>query len=110
MNLQMKWKNLEMNEMTDLEQQRAQLEGMVNTQIDPASGLAINCHNCIHCNHSPYGVDLDKCMKAGGTFCNLVHLYPLIHKDICMNYSAWAPRQKSILELIGDRIRKMLDT
>ena len=94
--------------MNTLEQQRAQLEGLVNTQIDLASGLAINCHNCIHCERSYAGAAFDRCMKSGGAYCDFVHRFPSIHGNLCQNYSAWAPRQKSILELIGDRIRKML--
>lgn len=35
--------------MNELQQQRAKLEGLVDTQIDSASGLTINCRNCIHC-------------------------------------------------------------
>ena len=96
--------------MTNLEQQRAKLEGLVNTQIDPSSGLAINCRNCIHCQKDSLGGEFNKCMKCGGDYCSLVHKFPSVHGHICYNYSAWAPRQKSILELIGDKIRKMLDT
>ena len=94
--------------MTDLEQQRAQLEGLVNTQIDPTSGLAINCRNCIHCDISTVGSEYNKCLKTAGAYCELVHKFPSVHGHLCYNYSSWAPRQKSILELIGDRIRKML--
>lgn len=94
--------------MTNLQQQRAQLEGLVNSQIDPTSGLAINCHNCIHCDRSSVGVHFDKCMKSGGHYCEFIQRFPSLHKHICYNYSAWSPRQKSIIELIGDRIRKML--
>ena len=96
--------------MTNLQQQRAQLEGLVNTQIDPTSGLPINCRNCIHCNRSTVGVEFDKCLKSGGAYCEFVHSFPSLHGNLCVSYSAWAPRQKSILELICDRIRKMLDT
>jgi hypothetical protein len=94
--------------MTNLEQQRAQLEGLVNTQIDPTSGLAINCHNCIHCERSQFGVSSDKCMKSGGNYCEFVHKFPSINKHICVNYSSWSPRKKTILELLSDKIRKML--
>ena len=94
--------------MNTLEQQRAQLEGLVNNQIDPASNLPINCRNCIHCERDRLGVSYDKCMKTGGEFCELVHMFPTLYGHLCHNYSAWAPRQKSILELIGDKIRKML--
>ena len=96
--------------MTNLEQQRAQLEGMVNSQIDSTSGLPINCHNCIHCKRSTVGVEFDKCLKSGGNYCEFIHQYPEYHKHTCYNYSAWSPRQKSIPELIGDKIRKMLNT
>ena len=96
--------------MTNLEQKRAQLEGLIDTQIDSASGLAINCRNCIHCCKSSNGIEFDKCLKSGGDYCNLVNQFPRLYNHICMNYSSWSPRQKSILELIGDRIRKMLDT
>ncbi len=96
--------------MTDLEQQRAQLEGLVNTQIDPASNLPINCRNCIHCERSYVGAEFDKCMKSAGTYCEFIHRFTSLHQHICYNYSSWAPRQKSIGELIGDKIRKMLDT
>ena len=96
--------------MTNLEQQRAQLEGLVNTQIDPASGLAINCRNCIHCDVSTVGSEFNKCLKTAGIYCEFVHKFPSVHGHLCYNYSSWAPRQKSILELIGDRIRKMLST
>lgn len=84
---------------------------MTNTQVDPTSGLAINCHNCVHCdrrNADPY---YDQCMKCGGVPCNFVHMYPKLFAKLCYNYSAWSPRppkQKSILELISDKIRKML--
>lgn len=96
--------------MNNLEQQRAQLEELIDTQIDSASGLAINCRNCIHCERSSVGVQFDKCMKSGGNYCEFIHQYPAFHKHTCHNYSAWSPRQKSILELIGNKIRKMLDT
>lgn len=85
-----------------------------NLQIDPASGLAINCHNCIHCARSITDVNLDKCLKAGGVFCGIVHLYPSCFGNLCKRYSAWAPRppkpprKKTIRELISDKIRKML--
>ena len=94
--------------MKTLEQQRAQLEGLVNTQIDPSSNLPINCRNCIHCEKHSWGSAFDRCMKSGGAYCDFVHQFPSIHGNLCQNYSAWAPRQKSILELIGDKIRKML--
>ena len=94
--------------MINLQEQRAQLEGLVNTQIDPSSGLAINCQNCIHFERSSVGVEYGKCMKSGGSYCNLIHQFPSNYEHICLNYSAWSPRQKSILELIGDKIRKML--
>ena len=94
--------------MTNLEQQRAQLEGLVNNQIDPTSNLPINCRNCIHCEHDRLGAAYDRCMKSGGAYCEFVHRFPSLHGNLCQNYSAWSPRQKSILELIGDRIRKML--
>jgi hypothetical protein len=93
--------------MNDL-QQRARLESLVSNQIDPASGLAINCHNCIHCERSSCGAAYDKCRKSGGNYCQFIQQFPLIHGHLCKNYSAWAPRQKTILELISDRIRKML--
>lgn len=96
--------------MTNLEQQRAQLEGLVNTQIDTASGLAINCRNCIHCDRSSLGVQFDKCMKSGGDYCDFIQRFTALHQHICYKYSAWSPRQKSIFELIGDKIRKMLST
>lgn len=96
--------------MTNLEQQRAQLEGLVNTQIDPTSGLPINCHNCIHCDRSTVGSEFNKCLKTAGIYCEFVHKFPTVHGHLCYNYSSWSPRQKSILELIGDKIRKMLDT
>lgn len=81
---------------------------MSNNQIDPTSGLAINCRNCIHCERSPYGSMGDRCMKSGGDFCSLVHNYPQLYTHICKNYSSWAPREKTIPELISDKIRKML--
>jgi hypothetical protein len=81
---------------------------LVDTQIDTSSGLSINCHNCIHCKRSSVDVEYDKCMKSGGSFCNLIHQFPENYEHICLNYSAWSPRQKSILELIGEKIRKML--
>lgn len=96
--------------MNNLEQQRAQLEGLIDTQIDSDSGLAINCRNCIHCERSTVGSNFDKCMKSGGNYCEFIHQYPEFHKHTCHNYSSWSPRQKSIFELIGDKIRKMLDT
>lgn len=85
---------------------------MSNNQIDHTSGLAINCRNCIHCERSPYGsaAGLDKCMKSGGDYCELIHSYPNLSGHICKNYSSWAPREKTILELISDKIRKMLST
>lgn len=95
--------------MNELQQQRAQLERLVNTQIDPVSGFAINCRNCIHCHKNSNNVPgLDKCMKSGGDYCNLVHQFPRLYNHICMNYSAWSPRQKSIIELLADKIRKIL--
>jgi hypothetical protein len=94
--------------MNELQQQRAKLEGLVDTQIDPVSGLAINCRNCIHCDKSSFGSGFDKCMKSGGRYCNLIHQFPRLHGNICYNYSSWSPRQKSILELLADKIRKIL--
>ena len=94
--------------MSDLQEQRAKLEGLVNPQIDPSSNLPINCRNCIHCKKSDVGVEFDKCMKSGGTYCNLVQEIPSVYGNLCRNYSSWYPRQKIILELIGDKIRKML--
>lgn len=94
--------------MTNLQQQRAKLEGLVNSQIDSTSGLAINCHNCIHCQRSHLSVAYDICMKSGGNYCELVHKFPRLHGHLCKNYSAWAPRQKTILELIMNRIRMLL--
>ena len=91
-----------------LQQQRAKLEGLVDTQIDPVSGLAINCRNCIHCYKSSFGPGLDKCMKSGGTCCDVIHQFPRSHGHICHNYSSWSPRQKSILELISDKLRLLL--
>lgn len=88
--------------MNDLKQQT------VSSQIDPTSGLAINCHNCIQCERSNLGVDYDKCMKCGGVYCEFVHEFPSKYGRFCHNYSAWSPRQKSIFELIRDKIRKML--
>jgi hypothetical protein len=76
-------------------------------QIDPISGLAINCHNCIHCDHSSLGVAFDKCKKTGGDYCEYVHKKQS-YGHLCKNYSAWAPRQKTILELISYKIRKVL--
>lgn len=96
--------------MNDLQQQRAQRESLVSNQIDSASGLAINCHNCIHCQRSNLSAAYDICMKIGGKYCQLVHKLPQLHGHLCKNYSGWAPRQKTILELISDRIRKMLTT
>lgn len=81
---------------------------MSNNQIDPASGLAINCRNCIHCYCSPYGPASDKCMKSGGDYCIVMHNNPKFYTHICNNYSSWTPREKTILELISDKIRKML--
>lgn len=54
------------------------------------------------------GSQYDICMKVGGMYCELVHKFPQLYGHLCKNYSAWAPRQKTILELIMDRIRKML--
>ncbi len=80
----------------------------MNNQIDPTSGLAINCRNCIHCDKSTYNSGLDKCLKAGGQYCELVHEFSRNYGHICRNYSSWAPRKKTIIELIGDKIRKLL--
>jgi hypothetical protein len=77
-------------------------------QIDPVSGLAINCHNCIHCSHSVLSPEYDICKKTGGVFCNIVLSYPSIYENLCNNYSAWAPRRKTILELISDKIHKFI--
>ena len=93
--------------MDNLQKQRQELENMVNSQIDPTSGLAINCHNCIHCEYGATSY-YDKCLKASGNFCNLVNKFPSLYGNICRNYSAWAPRNKSILELLTDKIRSIL--
>ena len=93
--------------MNNLQEQRLKLEGLVNNQIDPYSGLAINCHNCIHCQRNRFDSQYDICMKSG-KYCSVVHSFPSINGHLCRNYSAWAPRQKTILELIFDRFRKML--
>jgi hypothetical protein len=90
--------------MNDLKQET------VNSQIDPTSGLAINCQNCIHCDRSEFGSRHHKCLKSGGAYCGFVQQFPQLYGHICRNYSAWSPRQKSIFELIGDKIRKMLET
>ena len=80
----------------------------MNVQIDPDSGLAINCRNCTHCDKSQFGSSLDKCLKSGGQYCSFIHEYQATFGHICRNYSAWAPRQKSIFELIADRIKSIL--
>jgi hypothetical protein len=80
----------------------------MNNQIDPTSGLAINCRNCDHCSISCHGAYFDKCLKAGGSYCGLIHKYPEIYRNICINYSSWTPRKKTIMELLGDKIRKLL--
>jgi len=77
----------------------------MNNQIDSDSGLAINCRNCTHCDKSGFGSDLDRCLKSGGHLCSMVQV---LFGHICRNYSAWAPRQKSIFELIADRIKSLL--
>jgi hypothetical protein len=94
--------------MTNLQEQCNKLEGLVNSQIDPTSGLAINCRNCIHCEISSLGADFDKCLKCGGTYCDSVHIFPALYGKLCNCHSSWAPRQKTIFELIGDRIRNLL--
>jgi hypothetical protein len=94
--------------MTNLQQERAKLEGLLNNQIDPASGLAVNCRNCIHCDKDSLGSSFDRCLKCAGAYCELVHKFPSVHGYLCRNYSAWSPRQKSILELLSDRIRSIL--
>jgi hypothetical protein len=81
---------------------------MTTNQIDSSSGLAINCHNCIHCDRSALGVEFDKCKKSGGSYCENIQNRPLLYGHICKNYSAWAPRKKTILELISDKIRKFI--
>ncbi len=80
----------------------------MNNQIDPASGLAINCRNCDHCDKSSYNSDIDKCLRAGGSYCNLIHMFPRLYEHICCNYNSWTPRKKTIIELLGDKIRKLL--
>lgn len=47
-------------------------------------------------------------MKSGGGYCNVIHQFPTVYTHICVNYSSWSPRQKSILELLADKIRKIL--
>jgi hypothetical protein len=80
----------------------------MNNQIDPDSGLAINCRNCAHCDKSGLGADLDRCLKSGGNSCSMVQEYTLLFGHICRNYSSWAPRQKNIFDLIADRIKSLL--
>jgi hypothetical protein len=80
----------------------------MNNQIDPDSGLAINCRNCAHCDKSGLGAYFDKCLKSGGQYCSFIHEYELSYGHICRNYSSWAPRQKNIFELIADRIKSLL--
>jgi hypothetical protein len=95
--------------MDTTEKQRQELENMVNSQTDPTSGLAINCRNCIHCKHKYVSTSYyDECMKAGGYFCSHVIGIPELFGNICRNHSAWAPRNKSILELLTDKIRSIL--
>jgi hypothetical protein len=77
-------------------------------QIDPVSGLAINCSECIHCQVAWHGSDFNKCKKCS-TYCNIVHSFPNVYGHLCNNYSAWAPRKKGIIELIVDKIRKLLE-
>ena len=94
--------------MNDLQRQKLKRS---NAQIDPTFGLAINCHNCVHCHRGDDNPYYDKCMKCGGVECSSVHMYTTVFGSLCYNYSAWSPRppkQKSILELISDKIRKML--
>jgi hypothetical protein len=79
----------------------------MNNQIDPTSGLAINCRNCDHCSKGDLAF-YDMCLKAGGSYCGLIHKYPKIYQNICRNYSSWTPRKKTIMELLGDKIRKLL--
>lgn len=86
--------------MNDIQEQRKKLEGLVNPQIDPTSGLAINCHNCIHCERSDSGVQYDKCLKSGGRYCEFIHSYPSLHGHICRNYSSWSPRKGINLPVI----------
>jgi len=93
--------------MDSLQKQRQELEKLVNSQIDPTSGLAINCRNCIHCNRDVSPLD-DVCMKAGGEYCSHVIEFPSLYGNICRNHSAWSPRNKSILELLTDKIRSIL--
>lgn len=94
--------------MANLQEQRAKLESLLDNQIDCVSGLPINCHNCVHSKHHSRDVSFDQCMKCGGIYCKAVHNYPSLYGHLCKNYSAWSPRQKSILELISDKIRKIL--
>ena len=77
-------------------------------QIDPVSGLAINCSECIHCEISKLGSNYNICKKCGA-YCEFVHSYPSAYGELCNRYSSWAPRKKSIIELIGDKIRKLLE-
>lgn len=85
------------------------LQQQPENQIDPVSGLAINCRNCIHCAPNDISVGFDKCKKGGGSYCVYVHMYPMNH-NYCNNYSSWSPRNKTISELIYDWISKMLKT
>lgn len=94
--------------MDNLQKQRQELDNMNNPQIDPTSGLTINCHNCIHCNRSNIKPYYDECMKAYGMYCYIVIGFPSDFGHICRNYSAWSPRNKSILELLTDKIRSIL--
>lgn len=89
--------------MNNLQKQLHEFENLDNPQIDPTSGLAINCHNCIHCIP-----EYDKCLKTGGQYCSTVIEFPSVYGRICRNHSAWAPRNKSILELLTDKIRSIL--
>lgn len=94
--------------MNNIQSERERLEKMVNNQIDPVSGLAINCSNCIHCEKIySAGTDMSICIKCN-TFCRIVHLFPTVYGSKCTNHSAWAPREKSIFELIIAKIRKFL--
>jgi hypothetical protein len=93
--------------MDNLQKQLQELENLNNPQIDPTSGLAINCRNCIHCKRG-FTSYYDECMKAGGYYCSHVIGIPALFGNICRNHSAWAPRNKSILELLTDKIRSIL--
>jgi hypothetical protein len=88
--------------MNEILEQRSKLEKIY-------SGMEIKCRTCAHCKKSSLDDQFDECMKAG-TYCDLVNKFYLVYQNHCHNCSGWSPRRLTILELLLNKIHKILQS